>query len=118
MTDDFNYWLWSFGKRQKEELYNIKRDPACLNNLISNAKYKANVSRLSNKLITELKKQGDPRMFGQGAIFDHYPYVDITSVNFYDRYFNKDKTLGWGWVNGSDFQDISKVKRAVTARNK
>jgi N-sulfoglucosamine sulfohydrolase len=117
-TDDFNYWLWSFGKRQQEELYNIKKDPACLNDLISNTKYKTIAGKLSRQLITELKKQEDPRMFGQGSIFDRYPYADKTSVNFYQRYFSNDKTLDWGWVNNSDFQDISKVKRAVTSRNK
>jgi len=117
-TADFNYWLWDFGKRQQQELYNIKKDPACLNNLMSNVKYKGIATKLSDQLITELKKQKDPRMFGQGSVFDRYQYADESGVNFYQRYFNKDATLTWGWVNDKDFQNISKVKRAITARNK
>ncbi|WP_316837921.1 sulfatase [Pedobacter nutrimenti] len=114
-TADFKYWLWNFGKRKTEELYNFKKDPACLNNLINDKKYKALSKKLSDHLLTELKKQGDPRMFGKGYLFDQYPYADKTSVNFYERYIIKDKTLNWEWVNDSDFQDLSRIKKATTA---
>ncbi|PTS98702.1 heparan N-sulfatase [Pedobacter sp. HMWF019] len=114
-TADFKYWLWSFGKRQTEELYNFKKDPACLNNLINDKRYQALSRKLSDHLLKELKRQGDPRMFGKGYLFDQYPYADKTSVNFYQRYMTKDKTLNWGWVNDSDFQDLSKIKKATTS---
>ncbi|RBQ07952.1 sulfatase family protein [Pedobacter miscanthi] len=115
--NDFNYWLWSFGKRPAEELYDIKKDPACLNNLAMVSSYKNKSAQLKNKLFTLLKAQHDPRVSGRGADFDKYLYADKKGVNFYNRYMAKDTTLSWGWVNDSDFQDISKIERAKKARN-
>jgi len=117
-NNDFNYWLWSFGKRSNEELYDIKKDPACLNNLITNPLQKNRSAQLRNKLLALLKEQSDPRVFGKGTQFDLYKYADKRGVNFYDRYLAKDTTLRWGWVLDSDFQDISKIERAKKARNK
>ncbi|MGN7990024.1 sulfatase family protein [Pedobacter sp. 22226] len=117
-NNDFNYWLWSFGKRNNEELYDIKKDPACLNNLITNPLQKNRSAQLRNKLLALLKEQSDPRVFGKGTQFDLYKYADKRGVNFYDRYLVKDTTLRWGWVLDSDFQDISKIERAKKAGNK
>lgn len=118
INNDFNYWLWSFGKRNNEELYDIKKDPACLNNLITVPSQKNRSAQLRNKLLALLKEQADPRVFGKGSQFDQYKYADKRGVNFYDRYLKKDTTLRWGWVNNTDFQDISKIERAKKARNK
>jgi arylsulfatase A-like enzyme len=118
INNDFNYWLWSFGKRNSEELYDIKKDPACLNNLITVPSQKNRSTQLKNKLLTLLKEQADPRFFGKGSQFDQYKYADKKGVNFYDRYLKKDTTLRWGWVNDTDFQDISKIERTKKARNK
>jgi len=118
INNDFNYWLWSFGKRNSEELYDIKKDPACLNNLITVPSQKNRSTQLKNKLLTLLKEQADPRVFGKGSQFDQYKYADKKGVNFYDRYLKKDTALRWGWVNDTDFQDISKIERAKKARNK
>lgn len=118
INNDFNYWLWSFGKRNSEELYDIKKDPACLNNLITVPSQKNRSTQLKNKLLTLLKEQADPRVFGKGSQFDQYKYADKKGVNFYDRYLKKDTTLRWGWVNDTDFQDISKIERTKKARNK
>jgi N-sulfoglucosamine sulfohydrolase len=117
-TDEFKYWLWSFGKRQAEELYNIKKDPDCMDNLANNTNYQQQLVSLRTQLIAGLKAQNDPRMVGNGYIFDNYKYSDTRSVNFYERYMAKDTTLSWGWVNDSDFQDISNIKRANRERNK
>jgi len=53
-------------------------------------------------LVAELKKQGDPRIFGQGEIFDNYQYAHPSSENFYERFTNG-KEMKAGWVNPSDF---------------
>ena len=62
-----------FEKRPAEQLFDIKRDAACTNNLADKPRYAA----VKNKLKTELEKlltqQGDPRMLGNGDIFDSYP---------------------------------------------
>jgi len=70
---DYGYFDLSFGKRPAEELYDILSDPHCVNNLAESAEYKAIAGRLWNQLRKELTAQGDPRMLGQGDIFDRYP---------------------------------------------
>lgn len=115
--DDFNFWKWSFAKRRADELYDISKDPDCLKNLAGEPAYQKELVALHDRLFTQLRAQGDPRMFGNGAVFDRYLYADKRSVHFYERYMKKDSTLDWGWVNDSDFQDISEIKKAVNARN-
>ena len=48
-----------FSKRTKEELYNIHKDPYCLNNLASNPEYKKNMQILSNSLEEWMISQND-----------------------------------------------------------
>lgn len=63
------------GKRPEEELFAVKEDPCCLNNLAGNPEY-ANVQKeLSTRLMRLLKEQGDPRALGTGDIFESYPRV-------------------------------------------
>jgi hypothetical protein len=101
--NDRSYWNWSFGKRQELELYNIKTDPLCLSNLATETNYSEILVQLQNQLYQELKQQGDPRMSGNGHLFDEYKYADPTGVNFYERYLKGEK-LAAGWVNESDFE--------------
>ncbi len=100
------YWTWSFGKRPPEELYNIAKDPDCLENLAGRAEFRQRQAALKEQLFNELRAQGDPRMFGQGHVFDEYPYADGTTAHFYERYQKGelDKKSA-GWVNPSDFDD-------------
>ena len=97
------YWTLSFGKRPEEELYNIKNDPECINNLAENPMFKVIKVKLRDKLFTELKRQNDPRMFGKGFIFDEYPYADQSTRNFHER-FKKGEKINTSWVNESDFE--------------
>jgi hypothetical protein len=55
------------------------------------------------QLFVELREQGDPRMFGNGDVFDNYPYSGTLTDNFYQRYTNGEKVRA-GWVNSSDFE--------------
>ena len=36
----------------------------------------------------ELQDQGDPRMAGQGSVFDEYRYSSSATDHFYERYMN------------------------------
>jgi len=99
----YKYWQWSFGKRPQEELYNIRKDPDCLENLAEKPELRDLKEQLKNQLFSELKKQGDPRMFGKGDVFDQYLYADEKHRNFYERYMKGEK-LDAGWVNESDFE--------------
>lgn len=62
----------AFEKRPGEQLYDIKNDPECVNDLSGNTEYDKIRKDLSERLNEELKKQGDPRMSGS-EIFDSYP---------------------------------------------
>ncbi len=67
------YWQFSFGKRPAEELFDLSTDPDCVKNLLSEASYRAKATTLRELLFAQLKKQNDPRMAGQGDLFDQYP---------------------------------------------
>ena len=70
---DYKYFEISFGKRPFEELYDVLNDPHCVNNLADNPSYAKIKERLWQQLESELIAQGDPRVLGQGEIFDYYP---------------------------------------------
>ena len=67
----------AFMKRPAQQLYDIKNDPECINDLSGNSEYDQIRMELSQKLDEELRKQGDPRMFGS-QIFDSYPRYSTT----------------------------------------
>ncbi len=63
----------AFGKRPAEELYDIRKDPGCLLNLIDRADCEDVKNKLKAQMETILTQQKDPRMLGQGDIFESYP---------------------------------------------
>ena len=98
------YWQLSFGKRGPEELYNIVQDPYCVENLVDDEVYTPIKQELSELMVQGLTAQNDPRILGQGAIFDEYKYSDVKNQGFYERYM-AGESLPTGWVNDSDFED-------------
>jgi arylsulfatase A-like enzyme len=99
-------WQWSFGKHPQEELFNVKTDPECLNDLAGKPEHRALQAAMKEQLFRELKEQDDPRMSGRGHVFDEYPYADKNHKDFYERYMKGEK-LRPGWVNESDFEKVS-----------
>lgn len=99
------YWRLAFGKRSAEELYDLSKDPDCLNNLANDHAYKARKNELKQQSERELRAQGDPRMFGKGDVFDKYLYANSEQRNFYERFMRGEK-LKAGWVNESDFEKV------------
>ena len=69
------YWEHAFGKRPQEMLFNVKKDPDCVINLAANDAYAGIQERLRRTMFQELERQGDPRVLGDGHVFDHYPTV-------------------------------------------
>jgi N-sulfoglucosamine sulfohydrolase len=96
-------WQLSFGKRSDEELYNINSDRECLFNLADNPEYSHTKKALSETLTEKLIEQNDPRIFGEGDIFDQYPYADKKTQHFYERYQNGEN-INAGWVSKTDFE--------------
>jgi N-sulfoglucosamine sulfohydrolase len=103
VTGDLQYWQPAFGKRPELELYNIKDDPYCIKNLAGDAKYTAIIKKMDNEMTGKLKQQQDPRMFGQGDVFDHYPYAGQVK-DFYNRLMKGEKVKA-NWINESDKDD-------------
>lgn len=68
-----NFWQSCFGKRPGEELFDLSTDPDCTQNLADSSKHQATKESLRSKLFAELNKQQDPRVLGNGDIFDNYP---------------------------------------------
>ena len=100
----YDYWYWSFGKRPAQELYLIGEDPECMNNLANDPLFEKIKFDLLTQMETELRAQGDPRMSGQGNIFDAYIYANEETRGFYERFMNGEK-MNTGWVNDTDFEN-------------
>lgn len=97
------FWDACFGKRQNEELYDLKKDPDCMNNIAGSSDLQELKSRMKQQLFDELKKQEDPRVLGNGHIFDDYPHANDKKRGFYERYM-KGELIDAEWVNKSDFE--------------
>jgi N-sulfoglucosamine sulfohydrolase len=68
---DDRHWQLCFGKRPADELYDLVTDPDCVRNLATERPEKTAAVR--DTLFAELRRQADPRMLGQGGVFDAYP---------------------------------------------
>ncbi|HTL30453.1 MAG TPA: hypothetical protein VL282_14575, partial [Tepidisphaeraceae bacterium] len=56
-------------------LYDLTTDPGCVKNLADDPKFAQAKSALWSQLKTELTEQKDPRILGNGDVFDHYKSV-------------------------------------------
>lgn len=59
-------------RRPAEELYDIRRDPGCLNNLAAAPEHAATLASLRHELESYLAETGDPRMGASGEVFETY----------------------------------------------
>lgn len=103
------YWDLNFGKRDEEELYDIKGDPFSMNNLAADSSFHELKSSLRDLLYSELTKQGDPRILGNGDVFDNYQYAHPATNDFYNR-FRKGEKMKTGWVNDSDYEVANELR--------
>ena len=97
------YWALCFGLRPAEEFYNLKSDPDCVRNLAEQPLFATQKTELSERMSAELRAQGDPRILGNGAIFDAYEHATKSSVGFYERFRNGEK-LNAGWIDPDDIE--------------
>jgi arylsulfatase A-like enzyme len=100
---DTRYWELSFGKRPRGELYHRKSDPACVENLAADPAQAARKRQLRGRLFDALEAQGDPRMLGQGHLFEEYRYSDASGRGFYERFMGGENPRA-GWVEPTDFE--------------
>ncbi len=97
------FWTQAFGKRVAEEVFDLRADRECLVNVAGRPDYAAITAALRAQLVTQLKAQGDPRMFGEGELFDRYPYASDDGRDFYNRFIKGEKVRA-GWVEEGDFE--------------
>jgi len=67
---DDRFWQLCFGKRPADELYDLAADPDCVRNIAADRPEQ--VAALRGELFAELRRQADPRVLGQGDVFDGY----------------------------------------------
>ncbi len=68
-------WQKCFGKRPAEELYDIDADPFCMENLAGEPEHAEVKASLRQELEAELRATGDPRILGNGDVFETHEYV-------------------------------------------
>ena len=99
------FWDLNFGLRVDEELYDIGSDPDCTINLATNTGYNSIRRELRYQMTEELKRQGDPRITGNGDIFDSYLYASEATRDFYNRYMRGELSRrSAGWADSTDFE--------------
>ena len=66
------YLLMAVDKRPAEELFDIRQDPACLTNLAGDPQHEQIRKQLAERLESYLRETGDPRVTGDGDIWETY----------------------------------------------
>ena len=67
------YFNLAYGKRPEFELYDVVKDPNCLNNLYGRKEYTAIGQEMKSELMKELEKSKDPRIVGSDKdVLDSY----------------------------------------------
>ena len=105
------YWQLSFGLRPEEELYHLSIDRDCILNLADKPVYNRQKMKMREELFAMLRQQGDPRMLGNGDVFDRYPFNQDRAWNFWERVQSGEITEPWkqtGWVNATDYEQYEK----------
>lgn len=69
------YFEYAVGRSPEFELYDIKKDPHCMQNLATLESAKDIRNELHQRLTDELKRTGDPRV-SEHVIFEYPPFTD------------------------------------------
>jgi N-sulfoglucosamine sulfohydrolase len=67
------HFEWVYGKRPREELYDLKSDPQQTTNVADKPAYAATRAALEQRLMGELRRTGDPRLVDDGKFFESPP---------------------------------------------
>ena len=65
----------AFGKRPREELYDLKKDPDYMHNVAGDPSYEQVRVELEKKLLDILEVQNDPRLMEQPCRYEYEPYA-------------------------------------------
>ncbi len=67
------HFEWVYGKRPREELFDLKADPHQTKNVVNDPAYASIRSSLEKQLLDELQRTGDPRLVDDGRFFESPP---------------------------------------------
>jgi arylsulfatase A-like enzyme len=67
------HFEWVYGRRPREELYDLKTDPQQTKNVAAEPAYAEARAKLEKQLLDELKQTGDPRLVDDGRFFETPP---------------------------------------------
>ncbi|MEM9016895.1 MAG: sulfatase [Verrucomicrobiota bacterium] len=67
------YFDHAYGKRPKEQLFDLKKDPYQMENVAEDPAYADIAKDLRTRLFTELESTGDPRLINDGEFFETPP---------------------------------------------
>jgi len=93
------FWQLNFGMRPADELYDLRSDPDCIDNIATDTP--DTVRALRERMESTLKAQRDPRMAGEGYLFDNY--APTQGAGFYEKFLRGER-VNSGWVNKTDFE--------------
>jgi len=68
------YFEYAVSRRPKHELYDLRRDPDCLENLAESDDHRTTRRQLHDRLMEELRSTGDPRVVGE-LIYERPPFA-------------------------------------------
>ena len=72
-----------FGKRPREELYDLRKDPDYMVNVAGDSGYAEIRSQLNEQLMSVLREQDDPRLVESPPRFEQAPYAGPVSEEWY-----------------------------------
>ena len=67
------HFNWIYGKRPREELYDLKSDPQQTKNVAADPRYTAARAKMEARLMGELTRTGDPRLVDDGKFYETPP---------------------------------------------
>lgn len=67
------YFHLAIDKRPAEELFDMRNDPECLHNLVSDPTHAQSLETLRAQMMAELTETKDPRVVGNGDVWETYP---------------------------------------------
>ncbi len=68
-----SYYDRAYGKRPREELFDLRSDPQQMNNVAKEPRYAVTLDDLRSRLLAELRRTGDPRLVEDGRYFETPP---------------------------------------------
>ena len=116
-TDD-KHWQLAFGFRPEYEMFNIETDRECLTNLADADRYANLREKMKTTMQDALQAEDDPRLVGNGDVFDEYPYANGRERNFHQRYLEDPGSMRAGWVNQTDFEPVPHKNEASAPKKR